>query len=331
MTHYWFAGSTEEFTPPELLEQAKAADAAGFDGLGLSDHFAPWFPDGEGSQAWVTLSAIGQATKKPLATGVTPVVHHYHPAVIAQAFMSLEALYPGRVTLGVGSGESVNESPLGLDWPSVDEQQARLSAGLDAITRLWRGETVTVENDWFALKDAKLWTLRGRPKLIVSAFGPKAARIAGQYGDGLWTLGDPEQAPEVIDAYREACAEFGREPGRIVMQSGIAWAADRDEVIAGARRWKPTQLPELYTDDISDQDDMQRRAEAQMTDEEFATEGFIVSDDPAEHVHRIREIEALGADVVCLQLIGQADPAGTIELYGKEILPALRAAQPAHA
>lgn len=327
MTRYWFAGSTEEFTPPQLLEQARAAEAAGFDALGVSDHWAPWFPDGEGSQAWVTLSAIGQITSLPLATGVTPVVHHYHPGVIAQAFMSLECLYPGRITLGVGSGESVNESPLGLDWPPIDEQQARFAAGLEAITRLWDGETVTMATDWFRLKEAKLWTLAARrPRMIVSAFGPKAARIAGQYGDGLWTLGDPDAAPEVIETYREACREFNRPVGTIVMQSGIAWASDHDAAIRGARRWKPTQLPELYIDDISDQDDMQRRADEQMTDEQFAREGFIVSASVDEHVSRIQEIADLGADAVCLQLIGSADPAGTIERYGGDVLPALRGA-----
>jgi coenzyme F420-dependent glucose-6-phosphate dehydrogenase len=311
-----------------LVEQAKAAEAAGFDALGLSDHWAPWFPEGEGSQAWVTLAAIGQGTSKPLATGVTPVVHHYHPGVIAQAFMSMESLYPGRITLGVGSGESVNESPLGMDWPSVPEQQARFAAGLEAITRLWDGETVTMDTDWFRLKNAKLWTrAASKPRMIVSAFGPKAARIAGRWGDGVWTLGDPDSAPEVIDAYRSACEEFGRPVGTIVAQSGMAWASDRDAVIEGAARWKPTQLPELYTDDISGQDDMQRRADEQMTDEAFATEGFIVSDSVDEHVSRIREIEALGVDAVALQLIGQADPDGTIRTYGEQVLPALRSGE----
>jgi coenzyme F420-dependent glucose-6-phosphate dehydrogenase len=325
MTRYWFAGSTEEFPPPVLVEQARAAEAAGFDGLGLSDHFAPWFPGGQGSQAWVTLGAIGQVTTKPLATGVTPIVHHYHPGVVAQAFMSLESLYPGRITLGVGSGESVNESPLGLDWPPVAEQQARFAAGLEAITRLWDGETVSMDTDWFRLKNARLFTrAAGRPRMIVSAFGPKAARIAGRFGDGLWTLGDADSAPEVIDAYREACEEFGRPVGEIVLQSGMAWAADRTAVIEGARRWKPTQLPELYTDDISGQEEMQALADESMSDEAFATEGFIVSEDPAEHVRRIREIEDLGADVVCLQLIGQADPEGTLALYRDDVLPTLR-------
>jgi coenzyme F420-dependent glucose-6-phosphate dehydrogenase len=93
-TKYWFAGSTEEFGPGDLVEQAKAAEKAGFDGLGISDHWGPWFPDGKGTQAWVTLGAIGQQTSKPIGTGVTAVVHRYHPAIIAQSFMTLEALYP---------------------------------------------------------------------------------------------------------------------------------------------------------------------------------------------------------------------------------------------
>jgi len=323
---YWFAASTEEFGPGEIVEQARAAADAGFGGLGSSDHFAPWFPDGEATQAWVTLAAIGQAVGSlPLFTAVTPVQHHYHPATVAQAFMTLEALHPGRVVLGVGSGESVNESPTGLDWPSVEEQQQRFEAGLEAISRLWAGETVTMDGGWFALKDARLWTLApSRPRMIVSAFGPAAAAIAARWGDGIWTLGDPEQAPEILDAYRSACSDLGKEPGEIVLQSGMAWAGSRDEVIAGARRWKPTQLPELFTDDISDQDEMQRRADAEMSDDAFAREGFIVSEDPDEHIERVRETAGLGATKVCLQLIGQADPMGTIDLYRERVLPAVR-------
>jgi coenzyme F420-dependent glucose-6-phosphate dehydrogenase len=322
---FWFAASTEEFTPTQMLEQARAAEQAGFDGLGASDHFAPWFPDGMGSQAWVTLAAIGQHTTLPIGTGVTPIVHHYHPGLVAQAFMSMEELHPGRVFLGVGSGESVNETPLGLDWPEFGEQRERFEAGLEAITRLWDGETVTMDGGWFRLKEAKLWTrARTRPKLYVSAFGPQAAQVAGRFGDGLWTLGDPDSTPEVVAAYREACARHGREPGEIILQSGMAWAQDGEEALRGARRWKPTQLPELYLDDISDQHEMQRRADEQMTDQQFASEGFIVSADPEEHVARIRALTDLEATVVCLQLIGQADPMGTIRTYGERVLPALR-------
>src|SRR3954453_15937563 len=155
---YWFATSTEEVTPSEMLEQAKAADRAGFDALGTSDHFAPWFPDGQAANAWVYLGALGQGTAKPIATGAPPSVHPYHPGGGAQAFMSLEELFPGRVFLGAGSGEAVNETPLGLDWPPYEEQRRRLETGLEAITRLWAGDTVTMDAGWFRLERAKLWT-----------------------------------------------------------------------------------------------------------------------------------------------------------------------------
>jgi coenzyme F420-dependent glucose-6-phosphate dehydrogenase len=322
---YWFATSTEEFTPSEMLEQAKAAERAGFDGLGTSDHFAPWFPNGQAAQAWVYLGALGQATQSMIGTGVTPIVHHYHPGLVAQAFMSLEELYPGRVFLGAGSGESVNETPLGMDWPPYEEQRRRLETGLEAITRLWNGETVTMDAGWFSLKDAKLWTrAKTKPKLYVSAFGPQSAQVAARFGDGLWTMGDPEQAPEIVGAYREACDEYGREPGEIIFQAGFAWADDERAAIEGARHWKPTQLPEVYVDDIADQDDMQRRADVQMSDEQFAREGFLISSDPDEHVERIREMERAGATVICLQLIGRADPFGSIRTYGERVLPVLR-------
>jgi coenzyme F420-dependent glucose-6-phosphate dehydrogenase len=324
---YWFATSTEEFAPSTMLEQAKAADRAGFDGLGTSDHFAPWFADGQAANAWVYLGALGQATSKPIGTGVTPIVHHYHPGVVAQAFMSLEELYPGRVFLGAGSGEAVNEVPLGLDWPDYPEQRRRLETGLEAITRLWAGETVTMDAGWFELHEAKLWTrAKTRPKLYVSAFGPQSAELAGRYGDGLWTLGDPEQTPEILDAYRESCRRHGRKEGEIIFHAGFAWADDEQAAIDGARHWKPTQLPELYLEEIADQDDMQRRADAQMSDEQFAKEGFLIGSDPEEHVERIREMERAGATVVCLQLIGRADPLGSIRTYGERVLPALRGA-----
>jgi len=184
---------------------------------------------------------------------VTPVQHHYHPAAIAQAFMSLEELFPGRVFLGAGSGEALNERPLGLDpWPLPDEKLERFDRGLEAISRLWAGETVTMDGGWFELREAKLYTRAARrPKLYVSAFGPQAARIAGRWGDGLWTMGDPETAPEVIDAYRESCAEHGREPGEIIFQAGFAWASDEQAAIDGARRWKPTQLDASYLGNLS--------------------------------------------------------------------------------
>jgi coenzyme F420-dependent glucose-6-phosphate dehydrogenase len=184
-----------------------------------------------------------------------------------------------------------------------------------------------MDGGWFRLDDAKLYTRAGSPpKLYVSAFGPQAARIAGRHGDGVWTLGDPEQAPAIIDAYRASCAEHDRPVGEIILHTGIAWAETEQQVIDGARRWKPTQLPSVYRDDLHDPAEMQRLAEAEVSDDEFAHEGFIVSADVEHHVSRLRELCELGPTVVCTQLIGRADPHGTIRTYGESVLPALRRA-----
>jgi coenzyme F420-dependent glucose-6-phosphate dehydrogenase len=311
-----------------MLEQARAAEDAGFDGTAASDHWAPWFPDGRGSSAWAFLGAAGGHTTGPLGTSVTPLVHHYHPGVVAQFFMGLEDLYPGRVFLGAGSGEALNEVPLGLDWPAVRDQQDRLEQALDAISRLWDGETVTVDAGWFRLEEAKLYTrARTRPKLYVSAFGEHAVEIAARYGDGLWTLGDPEQAPEIVDAYREERGKLGRDPGQIIFQSGFHLGPDERTAIQSSRKWKPTQMPEVYTEDIHDPAEMVRMADERMSDEEFAHEGFLVGDDAAEHVDRLRQMLEIGPTVVCLQGIGDADPLGSIRRYGEEVLPALRGAR----
>jgi coenzyme F420-dependent glucose-6-phosphate dehydrogenase len=326
MTQFWFAASTEEFPPSQMLEQAKAADATGFDAIGSSDHFTPWFPGGQGASAWVFLPAAGQHTDKPLFTSVTPILHHYHPAVVAQYFMNLEELYPGRAILGVGSGEPINEVPLGLDWPKPREMLERFERGLEAITRLWAGETVTMDGGWFRLKDAKLYTHPGRqPRMIVSAFGPQAATIAGKYGHGLWTLGNPEMAPPVIEAYRKSCAEHGKEVGDVVLQAGFCLGEPEEAVIKATKKWKTTQFLEYYLHDHHDLDKMAAEAEQRLSDEQFAQQGFLVSSDPDEHVRRIREMTAIdGVTVVCLQGIGDLDPIGSIRRYGDEVLPRLR-------
>src|SRR3954453_2470717 len=138
-----FCGAAhEQFPPDELLRQAVAAVQAGFDGVTCSDHFQPWWEGGEAGHAWVWLGAALQATQRvPMGTAVTPVVHRHHPISVAQAFMTMEVMFPGRVFLGVGSGESLNESPAGMDWPDPGEQVDRLEEALEIIDALFDGKT----------------------------------------------------------------------------------------------------------------------------------------------------------------------------------------------
>jgi coenzyme F420-dependent glucose-6-phosphate dehydrogenase len=323
----WFSASHEQFPPSECLRQALHASQAGFDGIGCSDHFQPWWPDGQSGQAWVWLGAAGQAIERlPIGTGVTPVVHHYHPGLVAQAFMSLEEMFPGRVFLGVGSGEALNEVPLGMDWPPVGEQIRRMEQALEAITRLWDGETVTMDAGWFRLKEAKLYThAPTRPKIYVSAFGPRAARVAARWSDGVWTLGNPEKAPPVLDAYRAACEEYGREPGEMILHGGIAWAQTEEQAVDGARVWRGALPPEFYVDDWHDPAAMQEEA-AKRYDDDGLRKGQIVSADPDHHVERVRQLQDMGATIVCLQNMSGADPMGTIDVYRDRVLPQLRGA-----
>jgi coenzyme F420-dependent glucose-6-phosphate dehydrogenase len=323
---YLYTCAHEQFPPDALLRQAVAAEHAGFDGVAGSDHLQPWWEGGESGHAWVWLGALGQATERvTIGTAVTPPGPRYHPVLIAQAWATLETLFPGRPFLGIGSGESLNESPLGADWPSPDEQVERMAEALELLQRLFAGETVDHDGRHFATKAARLHTLpERRPPIYVSAFGPKAAAVAGRYGDGLWTLADPEQAPDLIDAYRSAAEDAGREPGEVILQIQFSWAEDDDAALAAARVWKGAQPDEFYTDDWHDPKAMYERGEEQVDDEQLR-ESLIISSDPREHLERIREIEKLGASQVALMNVSGESAERAIEVYAERVLPALGA------
>jgi coenzyme F420-dependent glucose-6-phosphate dehydrogenase len=322
---YWTQLATEQFPPEDLVRQAVETERAEFDALNLSDHFQPWWEPGESAHAWVLLGAIGEATERiPVGTGVTAPVYRHNPAVVAQAFMSLEAMLPQRAYLGIGSGESLNESPCGMDWPPVREQIERMEEALEIIGRLFDGERLDHQGRYFRTKAAYLHTrAERRPPVYVSAFGPHAARVAGRLADGVWTLAAPERVPEVVDAYKAACEDAGKEPGEIILQSGFSWAEDDDEALEAARVWKGAGPLDHYTDDWHDPQAMYRHGEEQLSDEDFRA-SYIISSDPGEHAARVREIEKMGATVVCLQNASGAAPEAALRVYGEQVLPALR-------
>jgi len=320
MTRYFLGVSQEEFPPEALIEQAVAAEQAGFDGLSSSDHLQPWWEPGESGHTWPWLGAAGAATAKlPLGTGVTPTGARYHPALIAQAWVTLERLFPGRPFLGIGSGEALNEVPIGDDWPSVGDQIARMDEALSIIDRLWKGETITEEGRFYTCRDLKLHTLsKRRVPIWVSAFGPQAGEVAAKWGDGIWTLPDPESTPELLEAWRDAGGS-----GEVVFQALFSWAEDDQAAMDAARKWKGAQPQEHYKDDWHEPERMYAHGEEQMSDDELS-EKAIIGADPALHVQRIRELEELGPTVIVLQNNSGADPLKAIEVYGREVLPKLR-------
>lgn len=326
---YGIALGHERFSPRELLEQAVAADEAGFDAIACSDHLTPWWdptngPPGPCGNAWVWLGAVGRVTKRAsLGTAVTGVIHRYNPVVVAQQVATLEALYPNRAFLGVGSSEAMNEIPAGMEWPSLAEQQERTEEALEIIKRLLDGETVTFKGRHFQTDRARLYLdLERRPPIYMSAFGPEAAAIAARHADGVWTLADPRQAPAVIAAYREHSVQAGREPGEIILQSLASWAPDDDAALESAREWKGTLVDEHYTDPIADPAQIGANG-SQVSDMQFQAMGLI-SSDPAQHVRKIKAIEQLGATAVVIMNVSGSDPLGMVRTYGREVLPELR-------
>jgi coenzyme F420-dependent glucose-6-phosphate dehydrogenase len=319
----------ERFSPRELVEQATAAEQAGFDAVCCSDHLAPWWspaggPPAHCGNAWVWLGAVGQATRSvSLGTGVTPLVHRYNPVVVAQQVATLESLCPGRAFLGVGSGEAMNEVPAGMRWPSVAEQLQRTEEALTIVTRLLDGETVDFDGRYFRAQAAQLYLRNDRrPTVYMSAFGPQAAAIAGRLADGIWTLADPQKAGPVIAAYRRAAEQAGREPGEIILQGMASWASDDDTALDSAREWKGTLVDDNYTDPVADPAQVGANG-SEVSDLKFKTMGLI-SSDPDQHVRKIKAMQQLGATAIVIMNISGADPLGMLRTYGEHVLPKLR-------
>jgi coenzyme F420-dependent glucose-6-phosphate dehydrogenase len=328
VVRYFLGCMHEQYHPRALLEHAVAGERAGFDGIAGSDHFQPWWEPGHSGQAWIWLGAVAEATEGvPVGPAVTVALKRYHPALVAQGFATLEAMYPGRVFVGLGSGESLNESPFGLDWPAPRDQLAALEEACVLIRRLWEGERVDYEGRFFRTKRAYLHTRPDRPPpLWVSAFRPGSAKVAGRYGDGLWTMADPDAAPELIEIYRQASQEAGRGPGTIVFETGFSWAPHHDEALEAARVWKGSVPGKFFIDDWFDPKAMYEEAEREVSDDDFE-QRFLISSDPDEHVERIRELEKLGGDgdvIVKLSNFSGPNALEALGVYGELVLPKLR-------
>ncbi len=315
----------EQFPPSDLVEYAVAAEEAGFDAVWASDHFHPW-QDNQGhcGHAWVTLAAIGERTDRlSIGTGVTCPIYRYHPAVVAQAFASLGALYPDRVFLGVGTGEALNEASAGGGWGPYRERSERLREAITLIRRLWTEDWVTSEGPAFPLPDARLYTKPSHPvPIYVAASGPRSAALAGEIGDG-WITGaeDMPPRPEVADAYRAGATLAGKDPTRLpVLVESYAVVGDEEEALEAARLWLfgPVMHDVIG---LSDPRVIQLRAE-EISSPERTMRPWVVSRDPAAHVERIEGLFAAGATQVYVHS-PQADQRKVIEFYAREVLPAV--------
>ena len=202
----------EQFTAPELVQLGALASRSGFHALATRDHFQPWQSnEGHAGEAWVTLGALGaQAPRSWMGTTVTCPTFRYNPAVVAEAFSTLSQLYPGRIFLGVGSGEALNEQAATGEWPKWQERWDRLIEAMDIIRALWTGQPVSHKGKYYSV-EAKLYDPPPQPiPLLTSANGKKSMRLAGQYGDGLIT--DPLSWKQHKSEWQEGARAAGKNP-----------------------------------------------------------------------------------------------------------------------
>lgn len=327
---FGYKASSEQFGPEELLRFGVLAEEMGFDSVFLSDHFQPWMHDGGHAPSTLPwLGALGARTERVLlGTSVLTPTFRYHPAVIAQAFATLGVMYPGRIVLGVGTGEALNEVTLGLEWPEAPERFQRLKEAIALIEKLWAGERVTFEGTYYSVHDATVYDRPAQPvPIYIGASGPAATRLAGRIADGYITTSgkDPKLYTDtLLPALHEGLEKAGRALDAVdtLMEVKVSYHPDHDTALEKTRFWAPLALSPEEKRDVHDPIEMQRLA-AQLPIERVASR-FIVSTDPAEHVERIARYVELGFRHLVFHDPG-FDQEEFLRMYGAEILPRLRA------
>ncbi|MGA2665402.1 MAG: TIGR03557 family F420-dependent LLM class oxidoreductase [Nitrososphaerales archaeon] len=308
-----------------MLEECRLAEKAGFEAIWVSDHFHPWFHTGATEyNTWVWMAAAMQQVKLPFGTSVTAPTLRYHPAITAQAFATMEALFGHRVLLGVGTGEAMNEVPLGFRWPKYAERRDRLIESIRMMRALWKGDFVNFEGEHYHLKGANLY-MKANVPIIMSALGPKMSRIVGRYGDGVITAAKtPEYINEVIfPNVKEGAREAGKSFDDMlkVVEIDMAYDKDYDTAIKSVRKWAATLMTEMFTTDISDPREIEKRGQ-EITDAQLA-EVFPVATDEHEFIKRIERYFGCGFDHVYVQL-NSFDDDKAIDLFAKKVLPYFR-------
>lgn len=312
-----FHASHEQIHPGRLLEDVRAAEAAGFRAAMCSDHFAPWSRrQGHSGFAWSWLGAALATTSLPFGVVNAPG-HRYHPAIVAQAVSTLGAMFPGRFWAALGSGQLVNEHVTGEPWPRKDVREARLRECVDVMRRLMAGEEVT--HDGLVTVDrARVWSLPDPvPDLVAAAVTPATAAWGAGWGDGLITVNqEPEALRRLLGEYRDA---GGRGPARL--QVHLSWAPTQDEAMAIAHdQWRTNLLPSPTSWDIALVESYD--AIAEYARPEDVRRAVLVSSDLGELAARIAAMVDVGFDEVYLHHVGQQQ-AEFIDVFGSRVLPQL--------
>src|SRR5918911_2010817 len=309
--------SSEEYTPAELIEQAKGAERAGFSALWISDHYHPWV-DAQGHSAfvWSTIGALSQVTRLPVTTAVTCPTVRIHPAILAQASATAGVLMDGRFTLGVGSGEALNEHILGDAWPSAEVRLEMLEEAVEVIRLLHSGGVKDHYGTHYIVENARLYTLPERPvPIYVSGFGTKSAQLAGRIGDGF-VCTKPDA--ELVGTFRDSGG--GDKP----VQGGfkVCWGPDEQAAVQTAHRlWANEQLPGELSQLLPMPANFEQASS--LVTPEMVGQSLVCGPDADRHAENVREFVDAGYDEVYVGQIGP-DQEGFFRFWSEEVLPKLR-------
>jgi coenzyme F420-dependent glucose-6-phosphate dehydrogenase len=322
-----YKASAEQFGPQELLDLSVHAERLGLELVAVSDHFQPWrHTGGHSPGVFPWLGALGQRTTRAVVgTSVLTPTLRYQPSIVAQAFATLACLAPGRVFLGVGTGEAMNETPAtGIEWPGPKERRLRLREAIELMRRLWTEERVTFEGDYYRTVRATVYDRPHEPvPVYVAASGPLAAKLAGRVGDGfICTSGKrPELYDELLAAVAEGAEAAGRDPGDIVRMIEIKVSYDHDLAYArdACRWWAALSLTPEEKTGVEDPVEMERLADAAA---DRAHTRFIVSDDPEQVAAQIASYTALGFTHLVFHAPGE-DQRRFLDQFTADVVPLL--------
>jgi coenzyme F420-dependent glucose-6-phosphate dehydrogenase len=317
---------------PDCLEQAIAAEQVGFDRAWLSDHFHPWtHTDAHESFCWVMLAAVlGKTKKLSVSTAVTTPTFRYHPAIVAQAFATLGILYPGRVSIGVGAGEAMNEAPLGFEWPSAKERAERLEEAVKIIKLLWNEDFVSFKGKYYTLDAANLYDKPSTPvPLYVASRGPVVTRMAGALADGYLTPfdgvggGAAYVKEKLFPILERGAIENGRDPKKIrrCAMIGYSYDEDYDTALELCRKEGANLVPNFFNMGIHDPRKVEALA-APIDRNEFKKIWAIITE-PEELIGKTEEAMAMGFDEIVFQGFSR-DQTEFFRKLGTRVLPSLR-------
>ncbi len=331
-----YKASAEQFNPRDLVEYAVAAEAHGFESVSVSDHFQPWRHEGGHapfSLAW--MAAVGERTSTvQIGTSVMTPTFRYNPAVIAQAFATMGCLYPGRIMLGVGTGEALNEIATGFrgageqDWPEFKERFARLREAVRLMRQLWTEDRVDFQGEYYSTHGASIYDRPDVPiPVYVAAGGPVVARYAGREGDGfICTSGKGMElyTEQLIPAVQEGADKAGRASDSIdrMIEIKLSYDTSYDTALENTRFWAPLALSKEQKHDITDPIEMEKAADA-LPIEQIASR-FIVGADPDAVVAEIKKYIDAGLNHLVFHGPGH-DQRRFMELFERDLAPRLRA------